>query len=100
MKIKELIKKLKKFDGNIEIVVSSDGEGNSFSILNSIDFDKDSYFNISEGQFYENSELDVAKQDYKAHWKEEIKEFGIKISEDKIDKKIEENFVRAVILFP
>lgn len=33
MKVKELIKQLKKVDPNFEVVLSSDGEGNSYSPL-------------------------------------------------------------------
>lgn len=36
MKIKELIKKLSKMDGDKQIILSSDPEGNNYSPLNSI----------------------------------------------------------------
>lgn len=41
MKIKQLIKKLQKFDENLPVVVASDMEGNSFSFLTEVYFDKD-----------------------------------------------------------
>ena len=46
MKIKQLKGILNKYDDNLEVVISSDGEGNSYDILRSIEkgtFEKEDY---------------------------------------------------------
>ena len=51
MKIKQLIKKLEKYDPNFEIVLSSDGEGNSFGILRHVS--RDAIWDKEEKCFWE-----------------------------------------------
>lgn len=51
MKIKQLITQLQKLDPNLEVVLSSDPEGNSFGILQDIDVDNDYVFCKEERQF-------------------------------------------------
>ncbi len=55
MKIKTLIKELQKLDPDLEVVLASDAEGNSFGILDKdgIDADEELVFDAENNEFVE-----------------------------------------------
>lgn len=58
MKIKTLIKKLNKLDPNLEVVLSSDAEGNSYGILEEIVYLDDEYlFDEKTKEYSENGKI-------------------------------------------
>jgi hypothetical protein len=85
MKVRELVEKLAELDQELEVVVSSDGEGNNFSPL-----DKD--FGITH---YEPDSTYSGKIGY-LELNETLIELGY-IEEDLLDKN---NAVPCVVLYP
>lgn len=61
MKVKQLIKKLQKVNPEALVVLSSDSEGNNFSILCDV-IDSNESFSPSTNNFYDDgSELEIPK---------------------------------------
>ena len=52
MKIKKLIKKIQNLDGNLDVILSSDEEGNSFRLLNEVNLCSDEF----DGENFEENE--------------------------------------------
>lgn len=58
MKVKKLIQKLQKLDQDLEVVLSSDPEGNSFDTLTDVDYDKNNLFDTENREFVDAVDLD------------------------------------------
>ena len=58
MKIKNLIEKLQKYDPELDVILSSDEEGNTFSYLRQVFFDPDTKFFSQFGGFMEESDVE------------------------------------------
>lgn len=54
MKIKKLIKKIQNLDGNLDVILSSDEEGNSFRLLNEVNLCSDEF----DGENFEDNEVE------------------------------------------
>lgn len=56
MKVKELIKELSKYDGEMRVFLSGDEEGNDFSLLSNVEYalyDMDAGYTIDIEEIYE-----------------------------------------------
>ncbi len=67
MKVKQLIKKLLKCDQNADVILSSDAEGNSYTLLSEVDgsnFPKYAELD-SHIEFFDKDDLEAGEQDIK-----------------------------------